>query len=85
MSKKSHTKTRAAMTAAAKRVSAGVFTRVKPAEPFPHNAPLRAMKSGDYTDGISLAEQLEEITPSTHGKISAKARDELRRKHGLPT
>jgi hypothetical protein len=43
------------------------------------------MKSSDFTNDVSLSEQLDEITPSAHGKITAKARDELRKKHGLPT
>jgi hypothetical protein len=80
-----HAKAHAAMKAGAKRVNLNIFKRVEPSEPSPHNAPLRAMKSSDYTDNVSLAEQLDEITPSAHGKITAKARDELRKKHGLKT
>ncbi|MBR1157440.1 hypothetical protein [Bradyrhizobium sp. JYMT SZCCT0428] len=85
MSKSFHTKTHAAMMAGTNRVNSNIFKRIEPGEPAPHNAPLRAAKSSDYTDDVSFYEQLDEITPSAHGKITAKARDELRRKHGLRT
>jgi hypothetical protein len=80
-----HIKTHAAVKAGAKRSDPKIFKRIEPSEPAPHNAPLRAMKSSDYTDQVSLSERLEEITPSAHGKITANKRDELRKKHGLPT
>ncbi|MET3838741.1 hypothetical protein [Bradyrhizobium sp. OAE829] len=81
-----HAKTHAAMKAGAGRVSSNIFTRVEPSKPGPHNAPLRAMKSADYApDAVSMAERLEEVTPSAHGKITARARDKLRVKHKLPT
>ncbi|MBR1156579.1 hypothetical protein [Bradyrhizobium sp. JYMT SZCCT0428] len=82
-----HAQTHAAMKAAGKRVNSNIFKRVEPSEPAPHNAPLRAMKSADFTDeaNVSFYEKLEEITPSALGRITANKRDELRRKHGLPT
>ncbi|MBR1211110.1 hypothetical protein [Bradyrhizobium sp. JYMT SZCCT0180] len=79
-------KSLAVARAGAKRVSPWIL---KPIDrtPTPRNASLQAMKSADYVDeqNISLYERLDEITPSAHGKMTARKRDELRKKHGLPT
>ena len=82
-----HAKAHAAILAGAKRVNPNVFRRVEPMVTIPgaHAYPHRAMKSSDFTDAVSLPEQLDEVTPSAHGKITARARDKLRKKHGLPT
>src|SRR4051794_37313061 len=67
MSKKPfHAKSHAAMKAGAKRVPK-IVRRVDPVVPTPHNAPLRAMKSSDYSNDVSLYEQLDELTPSAPG------------------
>jgi hypothetical protein len=41
--------------AGAKRVNPNIFKWVEPTDSIggPHNAPLRAMKSSDYTDEVS--------------------------------
>jgi len=82
-----HAKAHAAMKAAAKRVDPNIFKRVEPKVVIPGalDYPRRAMKSSDFTAYVSLPERLDEIAPSAHGKITAPARDKLRRKHGLPT